>query len=253
MSNLFQEVLTDAQGVQNKLLGPTYPYYKNIKTPTQIGMSDKGTIQQMSKDIDGLIQYVELLVSGNSKASATGKPLGNKFFLKTGAKCSAIDSCTDPSNVSSCQHVDRYIYIDNVPDGNIPFISSGMGVNFSDFKGLIPGSMENLNVLNPFAIMRSFLSGSNPPCQQITMQTITNDNIKSSETHYVTLADITSMDPCTFSNGKNPVTGKKCIESFQIKSEPEILIPDDPLAQLYFASLGIVGLFILYRLMEKSR
>jgi hypothetical protein len=253
MSNLFQEVLTDSQGVQNKLLGPTYPYYKNIKTPTQIGMSDKGTIQQMSKDIDGLIQYVELLVSGNSKASATGQPLGNKFFLKTGAKCAAMDTCTDKSNVSTCQQVDRYIYIDNVPDGNIPLISSGMGVNFSDFRGLIPGAMENLNVLNPFAIMRAFLSGSNPPCQQITMQTITNDNIKSSETHYVTLSDITSMDPCVFSDGNNPVTGKKCKEAFQIKSEPEILIPDDPLAQLYFASLGIVGLFILYRLMEKSR
>lgn len=253
MSNLFQEVLTDSQGVQNKLLGPTYPYYKNIKTPTQIGMSDKGTIQQMSKDIDGLIQYVELLVSGNSKASATGQPLGNKFFLKTGAKCAAMDTCTDKSNISTCQQVDRYIYIDNVPDGNIPFISSGMGVNFSDFKGLIPGAMENLNVLNPFAIMRAFLSGSNPPCQQITMQTITNDNIKSSETHYVTLSDITSMDPCVFSDGTNPVTGQKCKEAFQIKSEPEILIPDDPLAQLYFASLGIVGLFILYRLMEKSR
>ena len=74
MSNIFQEVLTDAQGVQNKLLGPTYPYYKNIKTPSQIGMSDKGTLKQMGKDIDGLIQYVELLVSGKSSASATGGP-----------------------------------------------------------------------------------------------------------------------------------------------------------------------------------
>ena len=83
MSNLFQEVLTDAEGVQEKLLGPTYPYYKNIKTPTQIGMSDKGTIQQMAKDINGLIQYVELLVQGKSKSSATGSALGNKFFLKT--------------------------------------------------------------------------------------------------------------------------------------------------------------------------
>jgi hypothetical protein len=30
-------------------------------------------------------------------------------------------------------------------------------------------------------------------------------------------------------------------------------MPADPLAQLYFASLGVVGLFILYRIMEKSR
>ena len=251
MSNLFQEVLTDAQGVENKLLGPTYPYYKNIKSPTEIGMSDKGTIQQMSKDVDGLIQYVELLVSGNSKASATGQALGNKFFLKTGAKCAATDSCTDSNDISTCKQVDRYIYIDNVPDGNIPFISSGMGVDFADFKGLIPGAMENLNVLNPFAIMRAFLSGANPPCQKITMQTITNDNIKSSETNYVTLADITSMDACTFSNGINPVTKVKCKEAFQ-SSQPEIIMPDDPLAQVYFGSLGILGLFILYRLMEKS-
>jgi len=259
MSNIFQEVLTDAEGVQERLLGPTYPYYQNIKTPSQIGMSDKGTIKQMAKDIDGLIQYVELLVSGNSKASATGGPLGNKFFLKTGAKCLATDNCSDPNDSSTCQQVDRYIYIDNVPDGNIPFISSGMGVNFSEFKGLIPGAMGNLNVLNPFAILRAFMSGSTPPCQQITMQTITTDNAKSSETHYVTLTDIASMDPCMFSDNKNPVTGKQCKETFlnrmqpQMLNETEYMIPDDPLAQLYFASLGALGLFILYRLMEKER
>jgi hypothetical protein len=252
MSNIFKEVLTDAQGVEDRLLGPTYPYYKNIKAPAQIGMSDKGTIQQMAKDVEGLIQYVELLVSGKSKASATGGPLGNKFFLKTGGKCAAIDSCSNPKDSSTCKQVDRYIYIDNVPQGNIPFISSGMGVNFSEFKGLIPGAMGNLNVLNPFAILRAFLSGSTPPCQQITMQTITSNNVKSSETHYVTLADIQNMDPCTFSNGKNPVTGKKCKETFQ-NNDDEVLMPDDPLAQLYFASLGVLGLFILYRLMEKSK
>jgi hypothetical protein len=252
-SNLFEEVLNDADAVEEKLLGPTYPYYKNIKTPTQLGMSGKGTIQQMSKDIEGLIQYVELLVSGNSKASTTGKPLGNKFFLKTGAKCLATDTCTDPSNSSTCQQVDRYIYVNNVPEGNIPFISSGLGVNFKDLKGIIPGAMGNLNALNPFAIMRAFLSGSTPQCQQITMQTITTDNITSSETHYVTLMDIKSMDPCMFSNNINPVTGVKCKETFQNYSETELLMPDDPLAQLYFASLGVVGLFILYRLMEKSR
>jgi hypothetical protein len=254
MSNIFQEVLTDAKGVEERLLGPTYPYYKNIKTPTEIGMSDKGTIQQMAKDVEGLIEYVELLVTGDSKASATGGPLGNKFFLKTGGKCAAIDSCSDPNDSSTCNQVDRYIYVDNVPSGNIPFISSGLGVNFSEFKGLIPGAMGNLNVLNPFAILRAFLSGSTPPCQQITMQTITTDNVKSSETNYVTLADIQNMDPCIFPNRKNPVTGQQCRETFQTNNNNgEVMMPDDPLAQLYFASLGVLGLFILYRLMEKSR
>ena len=113
--------------------------------------------------------------------------------------------------------------------------------------------MGTLNVLNPFAIMRAFLSGSNPPCQPLTMSTLTTDNIKSSETHYVTLTDISNMDPCSFSDKKNPVSKKKCKETFDNDNRnPEIIIPDDILAQIYFASLGVVGIYILYRLMEKS-
>ena len=255
MSNLFQEVLNDAKGVEEKLLGTTYPYYKNVKTPSEIGMSDKGTIQQMGKNIDGLIDYVDLLVTGKSKASATGGPLGNKFFLKTGAKCAAVDNCSNPDDSSSCQQTDRYIYVDNVPSGNIPFISSGMGVNFSEFEGLIPGSMGNLSVLNPFAIMRAFLSGSTPPCQEITMQTIDNNNNKSSETHYVTLADIKNMDPCIFTDGKNPVNNTKCKETFKtgVASNASPVMSDDIMDQLHFASLALLGLYILYRVMEKSK
>jgi len=252
MSNIFQEVLNDAQGVQNRLLGPTYPYYKNIKTPSQIGMSDKGTLQQMGKDINGLIQYVELLVSGKSSASATGGPLGNKFFLQTGAKCAATDTCNDPSG---CQQTDRYIYVNNVPQGSIPFISNAMGVNFSEFRGLIPGAMGNLNVLNPFAIMSAFMSGATPPCQQITMQTIDVNNNKSSESHYVTLSDIKNIDPCSFPNGINPITKVKCKESFQPNMEynDAAHFPEDPLEQLYFAGLDGLGVFMLYRIMEKSK
>jgi hypothetical protein len=140
-----------------------------------------------------------------------------------------------------------------VPNGDIPFISSGLGVNFTDFRGLIPGAMGNLNVLNPFAIMKSFLAGSTPPCQPLTMQTIDVNNNVSTATQYVTLADIGSMDACTFQNGTNPVNNSTCQETFQNQNQKEIKMPDDPLAQVYFASLGVLGIFVLYRLMEKSR
>jgi len=246
MSNLFEEVLQDAQGVQNRLLGPTYPYYKNIKSPGQIGMSDEGSMQALGNDINGLIQYVEVLVTGNSQASTTGGPLGNKFFLKTGAKC--MDTATN-------QQVDRYIYVDNVPAGNIPFISQGLGVDFSEFKGLIPGAMSNLNVLNPFAIMQSFLSGSTPPCQELTMETIDVNNNKSTGTNFVTLTDIKNMDPCIFQNGSNPVSGQSCQQAFTTgipKDSETISLPDNPIDQLYFASLAGVGIYILYKFMEKS-
>jgi hypothetical protein len=245
MANLMQEIMQDANAVQDKLLGPTYPYYKNIKTPSELGMSSKGSMSAVGKDINGLIAYVELLVAGKSKASSTGGPLGNKFFLKTGAKC--MDK---PNN----QQVDRYIYVNNMPNGNIPFISSGMGTNFEDFKGLIPGAMGNLNVLNPFAIMQAFLSGSTPSCQEITMETVDINNNTSSETHYVTTVDIKNMDPCSFQNGSNPVNNKKCKESFNTDTDNETdSLPTDPIVQLYFLGLAFIGLYLLSKLMAKAR
>jgi len=255
MANLFDQVLTNARGVEEKLLGPTYPYYKNIKTPSEIGMSDDGTIPQMGRNIDGLIQYVEVLVTGQSRASSTGGPLGNKFFLQTGAKCAAIDKCTDKNDASTCEKVNRFIYVNNVPQGNIPFISNGLGVNFSEFKGLIPGAMGNLNVLNPFAIMRAFLSGSTPPCQEITMETIDVNNNRSSETHYVTLTDVSNMDPCSFPDRRNPISGQSCRETFKsgVAAHATPVLPDDPLTQVYFLGLAGLGIYILHGLMNKAK
>lgn len=215
--------------------------------PNEIGMSNRGTIQQMGRNIDGLISYVEVLVTGKSNASRTGRPLGNKFFLQTGAKC--MDKATN-------QEVDRYIYVNNVPQGNIPFISSGLGVNFSEFRGLIPGSMSNLNVLNPFAIMQSFLSGSRPECQKITLETIDVNNRRSSESHYVTVVDIQNMDPCNFQNGINPITNARCRETFKNNGSEyneQLKMPDDIYAQLYLAGVAGLGIYILYRIMEKSK
>ena len=216
-NNMFQDVLTDAKGVANTYIGPDYPYYKYIKTPSEIGMSSKGDLKTLGKDVDGLVKYVELLVSGGGKASATGKPLGNKFFLKTGG------TCTDKKTNKA---VDRYIYINNVPTGNIPLISSGMGVNFSEFKGLIPGTISNLNAFNPMDMF-----------------------------NYIATMDIENMDPCIFPNKKNPLNGDKCKESFSNLTEPCYTcykIPNEPISNVFFGSLGILGIYILYRIMDKN-
>ena len=248
MTNIFEEVLTNAKATEEKLIGPTYPYYKYIRTPSEIGMSNKGTLTTLGKNIDGLIGYVELLVSGGGKASATGKPLGNKFFLKTGGKCT--DKATQ-------QEVDRFVYINNVPQGNIPFISSGIGVNFSQFKGLIPGTISNLNAFNPMEMFQAFLAGSKPDCQELTMETIDIYNNKSTESNFVTLVDIQNMDPCNFKDKKNPINGNQCRETFtNLKSATKCYtcfkIPSDPISQVYFASLSALGLYILYKIMLKN-
>jgi len=244
---MFEEVLTDATDIQTKLLGPTYPYWENIKTPSEIGMSSTGDLQTMGTNINGLIQYVEVLVTGKG-ASSTGGPLGNKFFLQTGGKCMDIDSK---------KPVDRFIYVNNVPQGNVPFISSGLGVNFSEFKGLIPGTISNLNVLNPFTIMQSFMSGSTPDCAAVTLQTVNINNNTGSDTKFVTLVDLKNMDPCSFPNGRNKFSEKSCKQTFVNRKEGEeetsMSLPNDPIVQFYFASLSIIGIYVLYRIMMKKK
>jgi hypothetical protein len=275
MSNIFQEVLTDVNGLENKLLGPSYPYWQNIKSPSQIGMSSEGSLSAMGRDIDGLIQYVEVLVTGGGNASTTGGPLGNKFFLQSGGKCLDVKNCKDPNDTSTCPSVDRFIYINNVPQGNIPFISSAMGENFSEFKGLIPGTISNLNAINPFAMMQSFMAGSTPPCQEVTLETINVNNVKSTETHFVTVVDLQNMDPCNFQNGKNPITGQPCRQAFTNPTnndknesnnnndnnkknkhtktvETMSTLPNDGFVQFYFAGLGVLAIYIMYCLVHRK-
>jgi hypothetical protein len=237
-----------------------YNYANNILTPSQIGMSENGSFDQVGDNIDSLREYVKILISGNSRASATGRPLGNKYFLKTGATCKAIDNCaTDGSGNTTCSETDRYVYVNNVSTGTIPFISSAMGVSFGDFRGLIPGVLEDAGVLNPKSIFRAFTDPSMPDCQAITMETIDLNNSHSSETHYVTTGDIERMNPCLFTtskyNGVNPITGNKCKQGFtsNVEKDAEVVMKDDLIDKLYFAGLSGIGIYILYCIMKKSQ
>lgn len=166
MSNLFQEV---SNGSEARLFGQSYSYNKNNKSSDQNEMSDKEIT-----DINGLIHYIELLVSGKEE------PLGNKQLLETGS----INNYSELSNTST------------------------------------------------------------PPYQELTMQTIDINGENSSETQYVTLSDI-----------QNSVFKTKHKEGFQnsIATDASPVMSEDPIDQIYFASLSAIGLYILYRIMEKSR
>jgi hypothetical protein len=226
---------TQFQKDEKSFTGPDYQYFKQIKTPSDMGMTSKGA--SLTTDFVGLVEYVKLLVSGSSKASVTKKPLGNKFFLETMGKCTAVDTG---------ELVPRYLYFNNVPEGNIPFISGALGTNFSEFKGLVPGAISDLNAFNPASIYRSLTSGVNPDCQNITLEVIDNNNNKGTETHYVALEDIKSMDPCGLPNKTNPVTGQRCRESFQpiVETDFFFFLTKDPMAFLFLFGYFILLLYI---------
>lgn len=241
----------------SSLLGESYDYWKSIKQPSEMGMSPGFSLGALATNVDGLLSYVEVLISGTGNASVTGKPLGNKFFLKTTGKCSETtaaqwkkerdedeaweqaytevgnkegakqiteDEATKLRNALNEQKkqrdeqrakdkkiVDRWIYVNNIPDGSIPFIASGAdGRTFNDLRGLIPGALGNLGALSPVQLFNGFTAGTYPDCAQITLETVNNDNVRRSETRHVALVEMAEMNPCQFPNKVNPASGKSC-------------------------------------------
>ena len=263
--NQMDESKSDPTGMQARLLGPDYNYSKQIKPPGELGMSSEGSFDVLADDIGGLIAYVNVLVTGKGKASRTGQPLGTKFFLPTSMNCTDVETGND---------VTRSIYVNNVPDGTIPFISEAMGgEGFDEFRGLLPGVMSNLAQINPLQILQAFVNGPSPNCQAITMETIHANNVKGRATGYVTNTDINVMNPDWFTIPgftSKPDTSKKPPESESFTTMhanstllgPKTLkasridygaMPNDFFIKVYLSSLGLLGLYFFMKMAMKRR
>jgi hypothetical protein len=259
-SNIFQQVMTSNP---SGLLGPSYNYSSKILTPENIGVSSDGTIGALTNDINGLIQYTEVLVTGKG-ASTTGRPLGDKFFMTTGQKC---------KDTATGEQVVRSIYIDNVPDGSIPFISSAMGVKFSAFEGLIPGTISDLDVLNPYTMLQSFMSGSVPDCKAVTLETVDVNDNKGQQTAYMTLVDIQNMEGFQNQDSyahatesysqtthgsvfrQDTVFRKDALESKNDNKKKEKIrnkmFHDPSHFSIFFLFLSVLGVYLLYVIMKQ--
>ena len=245
MSNFFEQAKEDVGKLQRDLLGPDYSYPDQIKNPEELGMGGDGSTRTIGNNIKGLKSYVEVLITGTGKGSKTGGPLGDKFFLETGAKC---------KDVATNGEVTRSIFVNNIPDGSIPFITHTSGVRVKALRGLVPGMLTNVSNINPMQIVQAFMIGSTPDCQSIKMETVDANNNKISETGYVTNTDISALSACLFPNRQNPITNKKCQgEGFQnVNFDDPYDMPEDNLIKIYYSALGLLGIYILFKLNVKS-
>tara|TARA_B100000795_G_scaffold264804_1_gene245776 strand:+ start:7615 stop:8667 length:1053 start_codon:yes stop_codon:yes gene_type:complete len=93
LTNDESEATDDADHANHKYLGQTYYYHKNITGPEDLGMTPEGSIDALIKNVSGLINYGQILITGsghaNAKVNREGRdePLGDKFFMKTMGKC----------------------------------------------------------------------------------------------------------------------------------------------------------------------
>ena len=244
MESFFKTAATDVDNLQQEYLGPNYKYFKGIKSPGEMKMSGKGTMRQLGTNVGGIMNYVKILVEGGGAASKTGKPLGNKFFLPTGGKC----------KTKSGKEVVRNVYVNNVPTGQIPFVSDGLGVDMSMFKGMLPGVLEDVGGLNPLPLFGAFMQGASPPCTKITMETIDVDNRSSKGSGYVANAEIRAMPSVWFSGSKPTLEGflnaNKAMNGDV--SEARIKLKKGIIPNLFRTSVGFLMLYLIFKLTYKK-
>ena len=110
-----------------------------------------------------------------------------------------------------------------------------------------------MSAMNPMQIFQAFMMGSQPDCQEITLETINVNNNSSKETHFVTTIDIQNMNPCNFPDKTNPISKKKCREGFSCINKKRTKIPNDIFVQLFYASIGVLGIYLLISLMRRMK
>ena len=239
MTNFFRRAVDDVKKLEEELFGPDYAYHKKIKSPEELGMSDRGSISTITDNVKGLIGYVDMLAIGGGSASKVDGPLGDRFFLPTGAKC---------TDTATGKQVTRSLYFNNIPDGTMPFLTEALdGTKFTTFEGLVPGIMTNIAQIHPMQMFQAFMTGSSPKCTAITLDTQDKNNISKNETAFLTVDDIIllnikSLDGFTTIN-----------ENDNTKNSKYTKFPKDPLVQVYYSALALLGLYILMLLLKKSK
>ena len=256
MTTYFDKIKNDFTKVEEELLGPDYNYSQKIKSPDELGMSSHGSISTLTKNISGLIAYVNVLAVGGCSphtpcGQKTSGTLGDRFFLKTGAKC---------KNVANGELVHRSIYVNNIPDGSIPFITEALGgLKLTTFEGLVPGVMSNLARIHPMQIFQSFMTGSTPDCKAITLNTVDKKHnfTSSTETAFLTLDDIKMVESFETLNENNNdadnADADHADHAIKNKIKNYSKMPDDIYIKIYYSALGLFGLYILMRLFKKKK
>lgn len=145
-SNPMWGKMSKNQDTKNDILGPDYSYADNIQGPSSMGVGSDGSFSQLGTNADAITYYVKALITGDP-------PLGNQFFVNTGGTCLAPDGQTRP----------RYNYINNMSSGAAA-VPSAMSEIGSDFNGLIPGVVDDIEGLDPLYLFSAMAADSTPAC-----------------------------------------------------------------------------------------
>lgn len=278
MSNFFKDILEKGDKLEDEFLGPDFQYYNFIKKPAELGVSSRGDLKTLANDVKGIMNYTQLLVSGNGSASSLkgNNPLGNQFFLKTGGQC---------TDYKTGETQPRYMYVNNIPSDKLPIVSNLAGAKFKNLRGLVPGIMHNMYAINPIKMFGAFMQGNKPVCAEVTLNEINEEGQSSKKSHHVPINELIDLQDnneipagTVTTKMKNALTksispkknnsteegfANLCSNCKTYSSEEQeqllhnhLINQDDEtdiFDKLYLTSISILIMYIFYRFMSKMK
>jgi hypothetical protein len=195
-----------------------YQYYKFIKTPKEMGIETGSSLDNVSDGVAGIFKYIKVLIEGTGDALKVAGPLGNKYLVETSEKC--IEKRTGAEKK-------RSIYFNNVPKGDFGILGGDKDYtlqetgSFTDFRGLIPGAIEDMMAIGKIDFFSIFLQKPIPDCSLVKLKTIDGDNKTGIGEGYIAISDINKISPCDFAANTNPETAVVCggRQGFTLKSD----------------------------------
>lgn len=142
---------------------PKYSYTDEISTPADLEIERDGSFDAISRAVAGINYYSDVIGFGQStqlaaKQGMVQKPLGLRFFLKTGQVCS--------------NGANMYEYVDTIPRGATigPRTEEQLKkMGLANMRGLAPGIMEDaIAALNPTDLLNAVAGTGYPKCKKVT-------------------------------------------------------------------------------------
>lgn len=151
---------------------PQYSFVDELKGPSELGIKRDGSFKNVANALAGMNYYMDAVGFGGATAYAKDrggpfaeqKPLGLRFFAKTGLTCS--------------NGAPLYEYISTVPSGDLVGKRVTKELNnmgFPKLQGLAPGILEDaMSATNPAAFVRA-AQGGYARCKKVQMRVGSNE------------------------------------------------------------------------------
>lgn len=148
--SVWSGIKNGTSNASNEVMGPSYDYASRIPGPGAKGVGSGGSFGQLFTNINAIRDYMKIMISGDP-------PLGNAFYVNTGASCVAPNGSTQT----------RYNYINNISSGKavIPSGMKDMSFISSNVNGLIPGVAGDIVGLDPRYLFTALAAEGTPACQ----------------------------------------------------------------------------------------